>query len=72
MTNEYHRRYKALLQKLIDARQAAGLTQAEAAQLIGKPQSYVSKSELGTRRIDFVELMLFARIYGKSIDYFES
>lgn len=62
--------YRALLAKLKAARVAAGLTQDEAAKLLGKPQSYVSKCEQGERRIDVIELKTFARIYGKPLDFF--
>jgi hypothetical protein len=34
------------------------------------PQSVVSKSESGERRIDVVELQEFARLYGKPLDFF--
>lgn len=34
----------------------AGLTQTELSQLLGKPQSYVSKYESGERRLDIIEL----------------
>ncbi len=44
----------ALLKAL---RSEAGLTQTEMANLLGKPQSYVSKYESGERRLDFVEVM---------------
>ncbi|WP_039918747.1 helix-turn-helix domain-containing protein [Cellvibrio mixtus] len=44
----------ALLKTL---RSEAGLTQTEMANLLGKPQSYVSKYESGERRLDFVEVM---------------
>lgn len=62
--------YRALLAKLKEARVAAGLTQDEAAKLLGKPQSYVSKCEQGERRIDVIELKAFVRIYGKPLDFF--
>jgi transcriptional regulator with XRE-family HTH domain len=38
--------------------------------MLEKPQSYVSKYESGEQRGDFVELLEFARIYGKPIDFF--
>jgi transcriptional regulator with XRE-family HTH domain len=58
------------LEKLRQARLQARLTQVEAAQMLDQPQSYVSKCESGERRVDFVELLDFARIYGKPIDFF--
>ena len=58
-------------QKLRRAREEAQITQAEAARLLGKPQSFVSKLESGERRVDFVELQVLAHIYGKPLSYFE-
>lgn len=63
-------RYARLLDKLRDARIEAGLTQAEAAKKLRKPQSFVSKCESGERRVDVVELERFAEVYGKSILFF--
>jgi len=68
---EHRQEYEKFLQNLRQARMEGGLTQLEAARLLGKPQSYVSKCETGERRVDFVELLEFARIYGKSIPYFQ-
>lgn len=68
----YSDRYKAFLQRLRSARLDAGLTQAEVAQQLHQPQSYVSKCESGERRVDLVELIDFAVIYNKSLLYFVS
>lgn len=46
----------------MSARRDAGLTQAEVAAALRKPQSYVSKVESGERRIDMVELLDFLRV----------
>lgn len=46
-----------LRQMLIDARIAAGMNQSDVAKKLGKPQSYISKIELGTRRMDVVEFI---------------
>lgn len=70
-SSEYRRRYAGFLERLRLARVEAGLTQLETSRLLNKPQSYVSKCEVGERRVDFVELLEFARIYGKSISYFQ-
>lgn len=42
---------------LVEARKAKGLTQAELAEALHKPQSFVAKYENGERRIDVVELV---------------
>ena len=47
-------RFRALL---IEAREAAGLRQIDLAQRLKLPQSYVSKVELGERRLDVVEFL---------------
>lgn len=45
-----------LLQSLlVEARKAGGMTQAELAAALGKPQSFVAKYENGERRIDVIE-----------------
>ncbi len=49
----------------------AGLTQVDVAQALSKHQSYISKYETGERRVDFVELLDFARIYQKPIEFFK-
>jgi transcriptional regulator with XRE-family HTH domain len=53
------------------ARNESGLTQAQVAQKLSKPQSFISKIESGERRVDFVELQYLAKIYGKPISFFE-
>lgn len=68
----YSSEYKTVIKKLREAREAAGLTQAEAAEKLSKPQSYISKIERGERRVDVVELSLIAKLYKKEIGYFIS
>ena len=58
------------LVKLRRAREEAGLRQSDVARALRKPQSFVSKCESGERRVDFVELLEFVRVYRKTIDYF--
>jgi len=62
--------YVAFRKRLKKAREKAGLSQAEAARRLGKPQSFVSKCESGERRVDFVELKTFARLYGVPMSFF--
>jgi transcriptional regulator with XRE-family HTH domain len=62
--------YKTVIKKLREAREAAGLTQQEAAEKLGKPQSYISKIERGERRVDVVELSKIAKLYRKNLDWF--
>ncbi len=66
----YQKEYRALLTRLRQARLAAGLTQQRVAKLLRKPQSFVSKSELGERRLDPIELKRLAGVYGKPVDFF--
>lgn len=42
---------------LIEARTAAGLTQADLAKKLGRLQSFVSKYERGERRLDVIEFL---------------
>ena len=62
--------YKVFVQRLKKARLEAGLTQVEVAEKLGRPQSHVSNVEKGQQRVDVVELKRFARLYGKTINYF--
>ncbi|MGA2648181.1 MAG: helix-turn-helix transcriptional regulator [Candidatus Sulfotelmatobacter sp.] len=70
-TKNYVREYRLFLKCLKQARESAGLTQAEVARLMSRPQSFVSKAESGERRVDFIELRHFARIYKKPLSFFE-
>ena len=62
--------YKRLLALLRQARLDAGLSQRDVARKLRKPQSFVSKCETGERRIDPVELEVFARLYGRPVGFF--
>ena len=66
----YHKAYKRFLARLVQARRDAGLTQVEVAKRLGKAHSFLSKCELGERRVDFVELQQLAKLYGKDISFF--
>lgn len=66
----WQHQYTAFRRRLIEARESAGMTQAEVAQHLGKSQNYVSKCETGERRVDIVELANFARIYQRPLRFF--
>lgn len=54
------RAYAELLRVLREARAEAGLSQQQLADRLNEPQSFVSKYESGTRRLDLVELHAIA------------
>lgn len=70
MVSPHTARYQLFLARLRAARLEAELTQAEVAKKLRRPQSFVSKSETGERRVDAVEFADFARLYGKPLEYF--
>ncbi|MEP2530781.1 helix-turn-helix transcriptional regulator [Shimia sp.] len=61
------RAYQDLLKALVLARQDAGLSQAQLAERLGKPASFVGKYELGERRLDVVELVVVLKVIGVSV-----
>lgn len=58
------RSYADFRQLLVRVRKEAGLTQAELAVKLGRPQSYVSKYECGERRLDVIEFLEVAENLG--------
>ena len=68
--NIYLEDHKNIIKKLKLARLELALTQAHVAEKLNKPQSYVSKSENGDRRIDITELKKMAILYKKDINFF--
>jgi transcriptional regulator with XRE-family HTH domain len=60
----YSREQRYLTALLREHREKAGLTQAEVAEKLGRPQSFVSKVESGERRLDLVELRELCRVLG--------
>lgn len=49
---------------LLEERQKSGLSQQEVADRLGRPQTYVSKCERGTRRLDVIEFLEMSRVIG--------
>jgi len=62
----YSAEYRRLCQVLREVRQEAGLTQAQVAERLDVPQSFVSKYESGERRLDVIELRHVAEVIGTS------
>jgi transcriptional regulator with XRE-family HTH domain len=62
--------YSALLGLLRAARRSAGLTQAQLAQRLGQSQSFVSKAEVGERRLDVIQLRTICRALGTTLPAF--
>ncbi|MBO6837368.1 MAG: helix-turn-helix transcriptional regulator [Alphaproteobacteria bacterium] len=53
----YTEKHKKLVDWLVQSRKAAGLTQQQLADKLGRPQSFVAKYENLERRIDVVEFV---------------
>ena len=54
-------RYRALIGLLIEARKGAKLSQEGLAERLGRHQQFVSRYEIGDRRLDVVEFADIAR-----------
>lgn len=50
-------RYRWMIAQLVQARKDQRLAQEEVARRLGKPQQYVSRYEVGERRLDIVEFL---------------
>ncbi len=61
------RKQEILLSLLRDAREQKGLRQADVAAALKCPQTRVSKYELGTRRLDLLELRDVCKVLGVSL-----
>lgn len=62
--------YQHVLRQLREARETVSLTQVELAARLGKRQAYVSRCELGERRMDVIELLAWADATGQPLEYF--
>ena len=62
--------HKKLQRLLKQVRKGAGLRQQDLADLLGKPQPFVSKYERGDRRLDLVELRQICVAVGISLTEF--
>lgn len=62
--------YDRFLEKLISAREEAGLTQREVSARMGRAHSFLSKCETGERSIEVFELIQLAELYDKPPQHF--
>ncbi len=63
----YSEPYQIFIQLLRKEREATELSQEKLALKLGKPQSYISKIELGERQINLVELDEWCEALGISL-----
>lgn len=66
----YSQRQIELQRLLRELRLKASLRQQDVANLIGEPQSFVSKYESGERRLDVLELREVCQALGRSLSQF--
>ncbi len=71
-TAKFQEAYDTLLERLIAAREGAGLTQHEVSKMMGRSPNFMTKCESGQRSIDVMELMELAQIYNKPVNHFFS
>ena len=62
MASVYSDEYQLVINALKKARKEKGITQAQLAEALGKPQSFIAKVESGERRLDVVEFVHLARL----------
>lgn len=56
--------YRILIRLMADMRKEVGKTQVDIATALGKPQSFISKIENGERRMDLIEMIAIADVFG--------
>ena len=66
----YSTEHLKLVDKLIEARKDAGLDQTQVAKKLKVTQSFISKIESGQTKIDVFQLLDFAKVYKKDLNYF--
>ena len=64
LSSLYPELYQRLIDLLIQARKDAGMTQVELGKRIGRRQTFVSKFELGERRLDVAEFIEISQALG--------
>lgn len=70
MGKRHPERYQRMLERLRQAREEAGLRQEDVAESLGVRQTFISKIELGERRIDPIDLVDLSEVLGKPVEFF--
>ncbi|MBL8149168.1 MAG: helix-turn-helix transcriptional regulator [Blastocatellia bacterium] len=60
----FKRKYELLQVLLIEARKGKSLSQVDLAKKLARPQSFVSKYEIGERRLSLIEFLEVTRAIG--------
>ena len=68
----YTDEYAVFLNLLRETREAGNITQVQLAEIIGQSQSFVSKIEIGERRLDLIQLRTICRSLGTTLPEFVS
>jgi transcriptional regulator with XRE-family HTH domain len=69
-TAQFQGAYDTLIERLVAAREKAGLTQHEVSAMMGRSPNFMTKCESGDRSIDVMELMELAQIYKAPVSHF--
>ncbi len=69
-TAQFQGSYHTLIERLIAAREKAGLSQHDVSAMMGRSPNSITKCESGDRSIDVMELMELAQIYKKPVSHF--
>ena len=62
----YSKNGKIVCQRLLEIRKKSGLTQRELGKRLNQAHSFISKCELGERRVDIAEFYLICKACGAS------
>jgi transcriptional regulator with XRE-family HTH domain len=69
-TAQFQVAYSNLLERLIAARENAGLSQHQVSAMMGRSPNFLTKCESGDRSIDVMELLELAQIYKMPVYHF--
>ena len=69
-TARFQEAYDILLERLIAAREKAGLSQHQVSAMMGRSPNFLTKCESGERSTDVMELLELAQIYKKPVNHF--